>query len=45
MQDALVSTTGVVVGVAAGKADREMMLLAATVTVLVRQFQWRVGNM
>lgn len=44
MQDALVSTTGVVVGVAAGKADREMMLLAATVTVLVEAISMAGGQ-
>ena len=44
IQDALVSTTGVVVGVAAGKADRNMMLLAATVTVLVEAISMASGQ-
>lgn len=44
MQDALVSTTGVVVGVAAGNAGREMMLLAATVTVLVEAISMASGQ-
>lgn len=44
MQDALVSTTGVVVGVAAGNASKEMMLLAATVTVLVEALSMASGQ-
>lgn len=44
LQDALVSTTGVVVGVAAGNASKEMMLLAATVTVLVEALSMASGQ-
>lgn len=44
MQDALVSTTGVVVGVAAGNASRDTMILAATVTILVEALSMASGQ-
>lgn len=43
-QDALVSTTGVIAGVAAGTSNKEIVLLAGTVTVLVEALSMGVGQ-
>ena len=43
-QDALVSTTGVIAGVAAGTANKEIVLLAGTVTILVEALSMGVGQ-
>lgn len=43
-QDALVSTTGVIAGVAAGTANKEVVMLAGIVTVLVEALSMGVGQ-
>ena len=43
-QDALVSTTGVIVGVAIGTNNREIVLLAGIVTILVESLSMGVGQ-
>lgn len=43
-QDALVSTTGVIVGVAAGAGDRNVVILAGVVTIIVEALSMGVGQ-
>lgn len=43
-QDALVSTTGVIVGVATGTNNREIVLLAGIITILVESLSMGVGQ-
>ena len=43
-QDALVSTTGVIVGVAAGASDRNLVILAGVVTITVEALSMGVGQ-
>ncbi len=43
-QDALVSTTGVIVGVAAGTQDKQIVLLAGVVTIMVEALSMAVGQ-
>lgn len=43
-QDALVSTTGVIVGVAAGTQDKQIVLLAGIVTIMVEALSMGVGQ-
>lgn len=43
-QDALVSTTGVIVGVAAGTQDKQIVLLAGAVTIMVEALSMAVGQ-
>lgn len=43
-QDALVSTTGVIVGVATGTGNRDIILLAGIVTILVESLSMGVGQ-
>lgn len=43
-QDALVSTTGVIVGVATGTGNREIVLLAGIITILVESLSMGVGQ-
>lgn len=42
--DALVSTTGVIVGVAAGTGQKEVVILAGTVTILVEALSMGAGQ-
>ncbi len=43
-QDALVSTTGVIVGVAAGSSDKPLIILAGVVTITVEALSMGVGQ-
>lgn len=43
-QDALVSTTGVIVGVAAGTSDKNLVILAGVVTITVEALSMGVGQ-
>ncbi len=43
-QDALVSTTGVIVGVATGTGNRDIVLLAGIITILVESLSMGVGQ-
>lgn len=43
-QDALVSTTGVIVGVAAGTQNRDIVLLAGVITIMVEALSMAVGQ-
>lgn len=43
-QDALVSTTGVIVGVAAGSSNKELVILAGVVTITVESLSMGVGQ-
>lgn len=43
-QDALVSTTGVIVGVATGTGNRDVVLLAGVITILVESLSMGVGQ-
>lgn len=43
-QDALVSTTGVIVGVATGTQDKQIVLLAGIVTIMVEAFSMAIGQ-
>ena len=43
-QDALVSTTGVIVGVAAGTSDKPLVILAGVVTIAVEALSMGVGQ-
>jgi len=43
-QDALVSTTGVIAGISAGTANKEIVVLAGTVTILVEALSMGVGQ-
>lgn len=43
-QDALVSTTGVIVGVAAGTQNRDIVLLAGVITIMVEALSMGVGQ-
>jgi vacuolar iron transporter family protein len=43
-QDALVSTTGVIAGVAAGGADKQMVILAGLVTIMVEALSMGAGQ-
>jgi len=43
-QDALVSTTGVVVGVATGTSDKNIVILAGVVTIVVEALSMGVGQ-
>lgn len=43
-QDALVSTTGVIVGVAAGASDKNLVILAGVVTITVEALSMGVGQ-
>lgn len=43
-QDALVSTTGVIVGVAAGTQDKQIVLLAGIVTIMVEALSMAIGQ-
>ena len=43
-QDALVSTTGVIVGVATGTGNRDIVILAGIVTILVESLSMGVGQ-
>lgn len=44
VEDALVSTTGVVVGISAGTQNRSFVILAAIVTVMVEAFSMGAGE-
>jgi len=43
-QDALVSTTGVIVGVAVGSSNKELVILAGVVTITVESLSMGVGQ-
>lgn len=43
-QDALVSTTGVVVGVSAAVSDKRLILLTAVITIMVEAFSMAAGQ-
>jgi vacuolar iron transporter family protein len=43
-QDALVSTTGVIVGVATGTGNRDIVILAGVITILVESLSMGVGQ-
>jgi len=43
-QDALVSTTGVIVGVATGTGSRDVVILAGIVTILVESLSMGIGQ-
>ena len=43
-QDALVSTTGVIVGVAAGTSNKDLVILAGVVTITVEALSMGVGQ-
>lgn len=43
-QDALVSTTGVIVGVATGTGNRDIVILAGIITILVESLSMGVGQ-
>lgn len=43
-QDALVSTTGVVIGVSAGTSNKEFIILAALVTIIVEAISMGAGQ-
>jgi vacuolar iron transporter family protein len=43
-QDALISTTGVIAGVAAGTSDKNIVILAGFVTILVESLSMGVGQ-
>ena len=43
-QDALVSTTGVIVGVAAGSSNKELVILAGIVTITVESLSMGAGQ-
>jgi len=43
-QDALVSTTGVIVGVAAGSSNKEVVILAGVVTITVESLSMGIGQ-